>query len=56
MLEKEFILKIEKAAQGGDGFSHLQDGRACFVQGALPGETVLAKITNIYKLNVVLQI
>ncbi|MBQ5611082.1 MAG: class I SAM-dependent RNA methyltransferase [Fibrobacteraceae bacterium] len=46
MLEKEIILKIEKAAQGGDGFSHLQDGRACFVQGALPGETVLAKITN----------
>lgn len=46
MIEKELILKIEKAAQGGDGFSHLQDGRACFVQGALPGETVLAEITN----------
>ncbi len=31
-------LRIEKMVQGGDGFARLPDGRACFVQGGLPGE------------------
>lgn len=46
MKNKVFTLEIEKSAQGGDGFAHLPDGRACFVQGALPSEKVIAKITE----------
>lgn len=46
MNKNSLILKIEKAAQGGDGFCHLPDGRACFVEGALPFETVRAELTT----------
>ena len=30
-------LRMEKMAQGGDALSHLEDGRVCFVSGALTG-------------------
>lgn len=33
-------LRIEKLAQGGDGLSHLPDGRVVFVQGGFPGDVV----------------
>lgn len=36
-------LKIEKLVFGGDGLGFV-DGKACFVEGALPGEKVLARI------------
>ncbi|MCF0215499.1 MAG: class I SAM-dependent RNA methyltransferase [Fibrobacteraceae bacterium] len=39
-------LTIEKIVQGGAGLARLKDGRICFVQGALPGEKVLAQITS----------
>ena len=31
-------LRMERMAQGGDALSHLEDGRICFVSGALTGE------------------
>lgn len=33
-------LRIEKLAQGGDGLSHLPDGRVVFVRGGVPGDLV----------------
>ncbi|MGI6031878.1 MAG: 23S rRNA (uracil(1939)-C(5))-methyltransferase RlmD [Coriobacteriales bacterium] len=33
-------LQIDALAYGGDGVGHLSDGRACFVAGAFPGDTV----------------
>ena len=33
-------LRMEKMAQGGDALAHLEDGRVCFVSGALTGELV----------------
>ena len=38
------LVSIEKMAAGGDGIGHLPDGRVVFVDGALPGETVEARI------------
>ncbi|OQA57535.1 MAG: 23S rRNA (uracil-C(5))-methyltransferase RlmCD [Candidatus Omnitrophica bacterium ADurb.Bin277] len=38
-------LNIEKLVFGGDGLGFI-DGKAYFVEGALPGERVLARITN----------
>ena len=38
-------LKIEKLVFGGDGLGFV-DGKACFVEGALPGEKVLARILS----------
>lgn len=32
------ILRMEKMAQGGEAIAHLEDGRVCFVAGALTGE------------------
>lgn len=37
-------LEIERSAFGGEGVAHL-DGKTCFVEGALPGERVLARVT-----------
>ncbi|MCG3176796.1 MAG: 23S rRNA (uracil(1939)-C(5))-methyltransferase RlmD [Candidatus Omnitrophica bacterium] len=37
-------LSIERSAYGGEGVAHL-DGKTCFVEGALPGERVLARVT-----------
>ena len=39
-------ITIESLAYGGDGVAHLQDGRAAFIAGALPGDTVLARISE----------
>lgn len=36
-------LEIERSAFGGDGVAHLE-GKTCFVEGALPGERVLARV------------
>ena len=36
-------IKIEKSAFGGDGIGY-EDGKTCFVEGALPGEVVIAKV------------
>ncbi|MFA6600991.1 MAG: TRAM domain-containing protein [Candidatus Omnitrophota bacterium] len=36
-------IKIEKLVFGGDGLG-FSNGKACFVEGALPGETVLASV------------
>jgi tRNA/tmRNA/rRNA uracil-C5-methylase (TrmA/RlmC/RlmD family) len=36
-------IHIEKMAFGGEGIGYL-DGKTCFVKGALPGETAIAKI------------
>ena len=38
-------LKIEKLVFGGDGLGFV-DGKACFVEGALPGEKIHARILN----------
>ncbi len=42
-MHQEF--KISRMAYGGEGIAHL-DGKICFVENALPGETVLAQITE----------
>ena len=38
-------IKIEKLAYGGEGIGYV-DGKVCFVEGALPGEKVLAEIVQ----------
>jgi len=40
ILEKKEILRIEKCVHGGAGLLRLPDGMICFVEGALPGESV----------------
>ena len=40
-----FTLRIEKMVQGGEGMTHLEDGRVCFVAGALPGELCKVRLT-----------
>jgi 23S rRNA (uracil1939-C5)-methyltransferase len=42
----DFTLIMEKMAQGGSALSHLPDGRVCFVEGALTGETVHVQLTQ----------
>lgn len=39
-------LRIDKVVAGGDGLSRQDDGRVVFVPGALPGETVLARLAG----------
>jgi 23S rRNA (uracil1939-C5)-methyltransferase len=39
-------LRCEKPAAGGDGISHLPDGRIVFIRGALPGELVEAQVVR----------
>lgn len=38
-------LRIEKMVQGGEGMARLDDGRVCFVVGALPGELCKVRLT-----------
>ncbi|SHK40161.1 class I SAM-dependent RNA methyltransferase [Fibrobacter sp. UWB12] len=38
-------LRIEKMVQGGEGMARLDDGRVCFVAGALPGELCKVQLT-----------
>ena len=40
-----FTLRIEKMVQGGEGMARLEDGRVCFVAGALPGEICKVRLT-----------
>jgi len=40
-----FTLCIEKMVQGGEGMARLDDGRVCFVAGALPGELCKVRLT-----------
>lgn len=40
---KNFEVRVEKTAFGGDGVGSLE-GKICFVEGALPGETVIAQL------------
>ena len=42
---EDLELKIEKLVFGGDGLGFV-DGKACFVEGALPGEKVVAGILS----------
>jgi len=39
-------LRMERMAQGGDAISHLEDGRICFVAGALTGEFAEVVLTQ----------
>ena len=39
-------IKIAELAPGGNGFGRLEDGRAAFILGGIPGETVLAELTK----------
>ncbi len=39
-------LTTERVAAGGDAIAHDSDGRIVFVTGALPGEHVVAEVTN----------
>lgn len=39
-------LRIEKVVAGGDGLARQEDGRVVFVPGALPGETVRARVAG----------
>jgi 23S rRNA (uracil1939-C5)-methyltransferase len=39
-------VRIEKLVHGGEGLAHLENGKAVFVRGVLPGELVLARITG----------
>ncbi len=40
-----FTLRIEKMVQGGEGMARLENGRVCFVAGALPGELCKVRLT-----------
>ena len=40
-----FTLRIEKMVQGGEGMARLEDGRVCFVAGALSGELCKVRLT-----------
>jgi len=40
------IVRVEKVVAEGDGLGRLEDGRVVFVEGALPGESVEARITK----------
>ena len=42
----EVSVPISRIAFGGDGVGRLPDGKVCFVPGALPGETVRARIAR----------
>lgn len=42
----ELTLHIESLAHGGAGVSHAQDGRAVFVPGTAPGDTVRAEVAS----------
>lgn len=45
MSRKKIELRVEKTAFGGEGLAH-HEGRACFVEGALPGERVEAEVLS----------
>lgn len=44
-MTQEAVLKIEKMAYGGEGLGFIE-GKVCFVEGALPGETVRVRLAQ----------
>ncbi len=46
---EELTLEITQAAWGGKGLAKHESGRVVFVPGALPGQTVTAKVTRVKK-------
>ncbi|MEO2113502.1 MAG: TRAM domain-containing protein, partial [Acidimicrobiales bacterium] len=42
-------LLVTATARDGAGVARAEDGRVVFVEGALPGETVTAEVTQIDK-------
>lgn len=40
------VINVDGWAHGGEGVGRLEDGRACFVAGAIPGEVVEVEITK----------
>ncbi len=44
---KTVTVGIERMGQAGDGVGHLPDGRLIFIPGALPGEVVDARVTEL---------
>lgn len=42
----ELELSVDRLAVGGDGIAREPDGRVVFVRGAIPGDTVLARVTS----------
>ena len=40
----ELVMRVERVAAGGDGLAHHPDGRVAFVDGGIPGESVLVRI------------
>jgi 23S rRNA (uracil1939-C5)-methyltransferase len=45
-MREQVEVRIEKLIHGGEGLARLEDGRAVFVPGVLPGERVLVRITG----------
>ena len=43
------VLTVEKLAHDGRGIAHRADGKLVFVDGALPGEQVEVRITQLHK-------
>lgn len=41
-----FTIRVRKLVQGGDGFTLAPDGRAVFIEGALPDELVSCEVTQ----------
>ena len=39
-------LTVDRLAVGGNGIAREPDGRVVFVEGALPGETVLCRVVS----------
>lgn len=46
---EEYELQITDIGTNGEGIGHLEDGYTLFVSGALPGDTVLARIVKAQK-------
>jgi 23S rRNA (uracil1939-C5)-methyltransferase len=44
-MNNEIEVQIEKIVFGGEGMGHA-GGKICFVEGVLPGEKVLARVTE----------
>lgn len=47
ILEEDQTVTIERMGQSGQGIAYLPDGRIFFVDGALPEEKVLARVTQV---------
>ena len=43
------VLAVTKLGHDGRGIAHREDGKLVFVDGALPGEQVVVKLTNLHK-------